>query len=219
MAITSILDSTVALIDWPGYCLWSGNDPTLDAASLQNRVENLINSASQWIRDYCNRDLLQTPRTWFTNYQKKTLLPSYPIVSPITAVYYDPQRQWGAGTQLVENVDYRIDYVGGILYFIGDSAFNVNYPFWNTPFLKQYLDFPEIVRVDGTWGYPFASMPYQLKQATFELVMWYMKRIQSNQIGSRMTIGDAMTTTFDLTPPLNILNMLQPHKDQYKRSN
>lgn len=221
MSVTSILDPTVAIIDWPGYCGFSGDDPVLDSVE-QNKYEALINSASQWIRDFCNRDLVQATRTFYTNYNKIQLLPTYPV-SQIVAVYYDPTRQWTADTLLVAGTDYVVDLVTGILYYVSDAAFNVAYPFWNTPFLKQYLDFPMIVRIDYIAGYnlntalPF-PMPWQLRHACFELVRWYAKRMSSDQIGVRVNIAEAMTSTFDLTPPLNILNMLQPYKDQYKRA-
>jgi hypothetical protein len=219
--MASVLDTTVALIDWNGYCGFSGDDPVLDAAE-QNKYESLINSASQWIRDFCNRDLVQAPRTFYTNYNKKQLLPTYPV-SQVTAVYYDPQRQWGPDTLLTAGLDYIVDTANGLLYYINDSSFNVSFPFWNTPFLKQYLDFPMIVRIDHISGYNCDTtqpnpMPWQLRQATFELVRWYAKRQSSDQIGVRVNVAEAMTTTFDLTPPLNIINMVLPYKDQYKRA-
>jgi hypothetical protein len=186
-------DSSVALQPY-ALVTWATAKARLGLVDAdQDQTVFLINSASRKANDYARRHLAAADYVVrLDGSGRPTLvLPQYPVNS-ITDVRIDPDRGFGVDTVVTDYVSY--DSVG-VLYRTSGR--------W--PRGRQ------VIQVTYNAGY--SHVPEDLQEAVLEAVAWSLRRIASNQIGTRSLSGDGMTAEYELTIPTNAQRVFESYRD------
>jgi hypothetical protein len=172
---------------------------------MQSKYEYLINVASQFASDFTGRTLSATT---FTNknltYQPgydycRLILPEYPVNS-VTSLNFDPNHIWGASTEIT---GYELEADNGIIYCNPQTM---------TPSMSIPTGYNDI-QITYNAGYTLDSnVPFTLQQAIIEYVKWADTRIGGQFIGQRFTNYEGINTSFEITVPQNVINLLLPFK-------
>ena len=161
-------------------------------------LEEIINSASAYIENYCNRKFVSTAYTEYYdgNNRSKLLLNQYPIISVTSIDRWEYLTQASIQTY-TEHTDFEIYSDEGIIYksmgwFKGHKAYKIVY----------------------TAGYATAAMPEDLKQGCKEIckLLWILKDKQ----GLKGDNDGVRNTNYDkdlgVGIPKNVLEMLERYK-------
>jgi hypothetical protein len=182
-----------ALLTWDEYQAIMQNV----GASEQNQITHLINVASTLCEDLCARKLAAQDITAVlsnpTDYALTSLVLSEYPVNSIASINIDPTSQFLTGT-IVPSTEYSFNAINGVMYFNGIS-------------IPSGLQIAKVVYNAG-----YTTPPATLKQAVIETVMWLKRRIVMRAGGERGSNMDGLNTTFEVTLPQTIQQMLAPYK-------
>lgn len=177
-----------ALVDWPTV-----RDRLSLSDSDQTYVESLVNTVCAEAnrisgRKLAARDITETIDTNGTDVLK---LGEFPV-NNVTAVYFDPTRNFGAETELKS---YYLDAESGLI--ITDTSL---------PACRR------CVRIEYNAGYQTAEK--DLENAVIEGVKWMLSRYRSEAIGIRsQTTPDGTEMTLELTLPMSAQRAFEGYRD------
>jgi len=170
------LDNTVALITLDEFKRMSGYSTDKEyTAEILALIESLINSASRFIEQYCNRKFISgtiTSEIRNGNGTSKLRTKQAPLRATISTIYYWDGTAWAAETGTVFTQDNNT----GELYYTDSNIFTEGF--------KNY-------KIGYTYGYVQTSIPADLKYACFEIVS-YWKRISEEKLfgTTSLSFGD-----------------------------
>jgi len=182
--------------------LLSTNEQTLYAFNSL-LLEEIINSTSTFIENYCRRKFVSQEHTEYIdgNDRNKLRIKEFPVTVLTSVQLYDYQSETVLDT-LTEHTEFELYYDEGILYKGGC---------W-TRGRKNW-------KVIYTAGYTTANMPEDLKQAVNQMcsLIYTMKNkqgIKSEKIGSySISYGAASgETVMGIGIPVSVIGMIAPYK-------
>ena len=167
-------------------------------------VDNIINTSSQFIENYCNRKFVSQTFTEYYdgNNENKLLLTNFPVTVFTSLQLWDYQNQIVQETYVVHS-DYEVYLEEGIIYKAGY-------------FLYGHKNYKTIYVA----GYTASTMPDDIKTAVFELSkLAYYKTdkqgIESETIGRySVSYGSNSNATYfmGVAVPAYILSLLAPYR-------
>lgn len=160
-------------------------------------LEQLINTSSQNIENYCGRIFITATYTEYIDGRatENIAVQNYPITAITSLGQWDFQSQAVVWT-LTENTDYSAKYDSGIIY---------KYSTWDAPILHKAW------KIVYTAGYTTTNLPDDLKQCCIDLCkIIYNKRNKEGYVSETSGGLTLNLTTADI--PANIKSMLNYYK-------
>lgn len=172
--------------------------PTLDT-SQDTRVERLINMASQFIQEYCNRNIITTSYTEYQDGRKNNqlILRQWPASKP-TDIRIDNSWDFAVSTQ-ISTSDY--DIVENMIVVLRNSFFPDGY---------------RNIKILYSAGYGTIAgndLPSDIQEMCLQLVALYQNKRTDRRIGVKTKSKQGENITYVEDIPLDILTVL----DRYKR--
>jgi hypothetical protein len=209
--------------------------------SDQEFFESYINAASLRVQDYIGRNLIRKSCTEVHNLRKEIYLSSKNIVS-IDSVLYDPDHKFDSDAEeLVEGDDYYfisgsrvLNLTWATLPKLTRDSIKVQYTAGFYPITYLTGVAPTSPKEDEIWkdsstglvkrydGESWVSVSEDLIvndliiQAVLETVLYYKKRILSNNVGARAQQGSSNLSFYqqvELELPMNVKDMLNGQGD------
>jgi len=193
------LDSKVALVSTTSMNSYLG---ITTSSTEESECDLLINAASTFAADYCQRGLddngvsrfLSTARTEYYDGDGTRSLHvlAYPI-STVSTIYVDPDRAYAAG-DLMDADNYVYYAMKGTVVTDGD-VFSTG---------------PKSVKITYTGGY--TTVPADLQHAIKELVTFWYKRNTDKRVGvTSVSVGDK-GINYEPGVPESVLNVLKRYR-------
>jgi hypothetical protein len=160
------VNGSIALVSYSEVLRWVGE--TAASTEYQTVLETFINSVSDYVNNYCKRNLLAADYTeYYDGNDRRTLYLNHFPVNSITGLYIDTESEFGSGTE-VAAADYRLHKQLGKVWLE------------NTVFAA----YPRSIKVVYNAGYADVdSVPDELKLAVLDDIKWRFKRWELNREG------------------------------------
>lgn len=158
------------------------------------KIERLVNAASQYAANFCDRRFLSGSYTeYFHGRKMNFIMPREWPVSAITSLNISSTRDWVDANSLVDSSSY--DVADGGTTVVYDGIFPNGY---------------KNIRLVYTAGY--TSVPYDLEHAVLQMVeWWYMHNVRKDIGRTNSSKGDESVGVLSEVPK-HILQLLMPYK-------
>jgi hypothetical protein len=159
-----------------------------------SKIERLINAASQFCMTYCDRKFVSASHTeYFHGRRQNFIMPRQWPVTAVASLKVHQDRDWSASSALVPAADYVIADEGTSIYYEG---------YFPNGFSNVQLVY--------TGGY--TTIPYDLEQACLQLVEWWYRHNQRQDIGrtSSSKMDESVGVLAEV--PKHIIQVLEVYK-------
>jgi hypothetical protein len=166
-----------------------------------------LKSATKTIEQYCQRHFLRKQYFEWISLTSDLLLPlnEYPV-SKVLAVFVEGNREWGIGSgEILEPEFYRI---------LPDCGTDIDIPYlikFSPAVMKLRCN---AIKITYQAGYSVGNVPADLSAACLELASWNMNRYKGRRVGMTGNVrgGGKDGEHFELAMPLNVKQLLEPHR-------
>lgn len=159
-----------------------------------SKIERLINAASQFLGEYCDRRFIsQTYTEYFHGRRQNYVMPKQWPVTSVTSLKISLDRDWSDPSALVDPSEYDIADDGTTILYDGH-------------FPRGHKSV-QLVSVCG-----YATVPYDLEQACLQMVEWWYRHNERQDIGRTSSSKEGESVSVLSEVPNHILRIANFYK-------